>query len=383
MSKKKSLEKNSVWPTSFISADTEIPGSLSPIPILCVTGTFGSGKTTFAFQIDPVQKGKPTRTLLFDLEKGSNVYSLQYEVERIDLMQHLEDNHPDWRPAKLWSEWLRIATEKTATGQFTNLVVDTGYPLQDGAFEYVKQNAKQFGVFSPDSRLIWGAVKNYMRSEFGKLASRVQTLTFVMHLKNKYDSETKQSTHVKEMQGIDVFMQLATLVIHLHRDPNQKVSIRGKQYPACPKYPYPCGTVIKSRLSWTDFENRDEFGDPSIRPLLPDFMPVCTPGVIRGYLSKPVVAFKEEESRPEQVPGMDEILTDDQRRELDVRKAESELVLRAEQRKQELVRDLVSEKLYPDMKAVGAAVAALGLVYSLDTHDQFVQKLREYAKQPA
>lgn len=290
---------NAIWPNGY------------KIPLIVVTGPFGSGKTSWALDVDPVLKGQgQTRTLYIDMENSAADYENQYEIDRIPLPEHMRSLATSWTPAQMWKECKRLVTEKIKTGKYSVVVFDTFSPLQDGAFE---------SNTGKDNMDRWANVKKDIETFLTLVEANVQTVVIIVHLRSKKDNSKE-----KEPKGVDTFKQLASFYVYLHRDPNTQVVIGGKSYPACPKYPYPSGIILKSRLQAIT-DQIDEFGGHVRRPLLPDRVPVCTPAALRSlYINNKAITFSEEEQLPEVVPGMNESFTEDEKLVLNTERANAE-----------------------------------------------------------
>jgi len=293
----KKNKSNLIWPTDYAGG-----ADAKPIPIMILTGEPSSGKTQFALSIDPVPVGEEPKTIIFDFEAGSSTYEANYSITRLN-MPHLLRNGAEKDAAAEWAVFHKLVEEHVYNGRYTVMVIDTASSLQDMAFAYVQRNYKTFGITSSSmTQMIWAATKTLIRDTLTQITEHVQTLVLILHLKNVYDKTAQRSTGKRTMEGLDVYTKLATLILWLERN-NKTVTINGKKYPASPHYPIPSGVVIKQRLTYVDFQNTDEYGDPKQVPLFPDRIPRCTPGFMKHLMSTPLDSTDrtEEYQMPEGV----------------------------------------------------------------------------------
>lgn len=342
---------NNLWPNDH------------DLSFIVLTGDFGSGKTSWALNVDPVLKGKGTsRTLYFDMENSGEEYEKNYEIQRMDMPQLTAEKYgPSWTNGDLYRYWWELADGMTKEYHFTTLVIDDFSPLQEGATMVIKGR---------DTQDMWTKLKAEFEQRFKVLMTRVDTVIVIVHLRNKRDKSLE-----KEPKGVDTLKKLASLMLYLDRDPNRKLKIGGKEYDACPRYPYPAGYVLKTRLEVVSDE-KDEFGDYRRSPLFPNRIPVCTPGAIRKYLLNPSVKFTEEESLPDEgVPGMN--LSEQDRK---VEEQERTLAIKNDEGRQKLMLTLLEQGSYKSEAQILKAVKALGLTYTLDQHDLIYNQLLDYVE---
>lgn len=336
------------------------------IPLIVVTGAFGSGKTSFALDIDPVLKGTgKTRTLIVDCENSAADYENQYEMDRIDVPQQFVG----LTPAQMWNRVKDTVLSKVRTGQYTNVIFDTFSPLQEGAFENHK---------SGDTMKTWSETKRDIEKFLTEVGAYVQTIIVIVHLRAKKDKSME-----KEPKGVETLKQLASFYLYLHRDPKGTVTIGGKQYPACPNFPYPSGIILKSRLNVTT-DQKDEYGGYIRRPLLPDRIPVATPAAIRSrYIHNKAIIFSEEEKMPDISPLVDEmspderLLTEQATAEAKVQAARTEW----ESEQRTAFRKAAQELGFKSDLQIADAMSKSGVgKYDPDQHDEQLEQLMRYAR---
>jgi hypothetical protein len=337
------------------------------VSIICLTGDFGAGKTSWAVNLDPVLKGKgESRTLVFDMENSSEALANNYELDRVDVPEATKEKYGDsWTVGQLYQNWWKMADEMTKAKEYSVLIIDDFAPLQEGAFAVATGN---------DTMMKWANTKNDLESKLRLLSTRVQTVVIISHLRNKKDNSKE-----KEMKGVDTLKKMASLVLYLHRDPSKMIKIKGVEMQSCPKYPYPSGIVLKSRLEKV-VDEKDEYGDYKRAPLIPDRIPVCTPGAIRKYMLNPAVEFTAEEGMPDEIPGLVEPTTEDERTSAAITLSENELKVMTEKGKARLMKSLVDDGLYPNEAAIHKAAKQIGVKYSLEDHDKIYEQLAEAVK---
>lgn len=336
------------------------------LSFIVVSGDFGAGKTLWGLSIDPVLKGKGIgRTLHCDMENSAEAYENNYEFDRLDMPRLARTQYgDDWNYGQLYQLWWKLVEDMTKQKDYSVLIIDDFSPLQEGAFAVAKGN---------DNMQKWMNVKTEFRQHLKLLQTRVDTIVVVVHLRNKRDGKEK------ELKGIDVLTELSQLTLYLHRDPNKMIRINGQEYKSCPNYPYPSGIVLKSRLEIMS-EEKDEYGDYKHQPLLPSRIPTCTPGSIRRYLAKPSVKFTEDEQMPEEIPGMKEETSEEERGAARMAELAEKLKIEENEGRTSLIKALLEDSTYEREGQILKAAKALGITYSLANHQSIYNQLSEYAK---
>lgn len=338
------------------------------LSFVVLTGDFGSGKTSFALNVDPILKGQGEgRTLHFDMENSAEEFEKNYEFDRMDMPSISAEKHgANWNNGHLFQDWWEIADGLTKAKHYSVLVVDDFAPLQEGNFMTMR---------GKDNMDIWSKVKADFEQKFKILMTRVDTVVVIVHLRNKRDNSKE-----KEPKGIDTLKKLASLMLYLDRDPNKTLKIGGQEFKSSPRYPYPAGYVLKTRLEVVSDE-KDEFGDYIRKPLFPNRIPVCTPGALRKYMLNPSVKFGEDEQLPDEgVPGMNEKMTDEEKMQMQETIVQEQNKQLLNEGRQSLMKALIDQGSYSNEGEIMKAVKALGLTYTVETHQITYNQLLDYAE---
>lgn len=377
------MVKNTQEATQLNNAKAGLWKAGYDLSVVFLTGDYESGKTSFVYNIDPT----PGAVIAFDMEKGNEANAVQYGAKRIDMVAHMREKYPaGYKPEQLYIE-MRDMFRALEAGKHTVAMIDTITPLEDAVHAYVVANPGEFGMtaqqVATSAGMKWGQIKRAWESLIGDIASKVQTLCLIAHLRQKY-AGGKPLPNQYEPRGLETVMQLASLALWLKRDPNEMVTVNGKQVKAAPHYPKPSASVLKSRI-FHKSDKLDEYGDPLIIPVLPPRLPVATPGAIRRYINEIMNpdALSEHEAPAEFVPGMNESPDDRQQREAEL----TALKLEEETKvaKQKLVNDMTAKfpKVFSGAADIGAALVALEKTYSLVNDMEIRAALTTYAEAKA
>lgn len=356
----------SVWPTNYARNVGEI-NSLSPIPFIWAYGARGAGKSTLASMIHPAAPGERATTLYFDLEMGNTSRANQMAMQYCDLISLAAQMFPDgYRPIQIFEIWWSIISQ-LPPGLFSITVIDPISELEEGLKEYVETNYSDFkrgpGEYTKNRSAFWDDVKTLLKTILTDVATRVQTVVGISHLRVAWEGNRPSPSGRMEPKGLKVWEELASIALWLDRIPNQRA---------------PRARVDKCRIDRLNWSKQDEFGTPEILPMLPPTMPVCDIPTIKRMMATPVTSFSQEEMT--ELDLAEARLSDGQRMVLEAeiaagRRAELEVSA-----KQEILNHLLSQKYYQNATQVGEAVTKLGLVFSLETRDIFQNTLIEYAQ---
>jgi hypothetical protein len=307
-----------------------------PLPVIGVTGEFGSGKSLFIATICP---GPESR--LYDFEKSLQSYQ-SLGFERIDAYSELLKRHPGgYKGPQLW-EWWRSHVQAIKPGQFRVIGIDTVTPLEDALGDWVMDHAADFGRtrkqyvnnLGQPTGLFWGDMKSAWESALNDLAARCECFAFAAHMSTVYVGNAP--TLKRKAKGKATLSQLASLYLQLERKADAKGNVPAE----------PSAIVIKQRA--IHMMTHPQTKRLVIVPALPPRIPIATPDAIREYQVKPpdYRNLQIEERAPE------EHLSDDERAELATRRAEAEAEterLRAdrEARQQQLADRIAAKKSAP------------------------------------
>lgn len=358
-----------VWTTKFAQNTSDIQG-ISPIPIIWVIGDKETGKSTFIATVDPVRPGAPSRTLVTDLEMSQETLKTQAPIDTVDIRAMTRERvGKDYTHKDLFVTW-RDFVLNIEPGKYTVLGVDPVSDLHTGCFAWVADNASVFGktpqryAGEMGTKAQWGDAALYWKQLCLELAQRVETIVFVSHIKDQYNNNVK--TGKKEARGGD-FKEIATLVLWLDKTAD------GKRW----------AMVEKTRLSWWDWGKPEEGRKrPILRDLLPKRLEPQYPGqsypeLIDSYMAAPSADYGDLNVVTHD-PTKTE-MSDEEKLRIEVEKRQAEMTKLKDQRRQELVNDLIANGVYKTGSEVIKAVQALGVTYTIDTHDEIYKKLVEHA----
>ncbi len=266
------------------------------IPIVGVTGEFGSGKTLFGLTVDPGTRDHSTHatTLCWDTEGSSEPYVDMLNFDRVDVTAGLGD---DYSPIDLYLRW-RQHIQSIQPGKYRVGFLDTIEEIEEGLVEWVRANPDEFGhtkvQYEAMSGLMWGDVKSlWQRILYTEIRERFETFVFAAHLKNEWKG--KAPTGNKVPKGKETLMKLASLYLELMRIQPAK----GKTGQAIPS-----ANVMKTRLTVLHPKTGE------LIPMLPPRLDVATPDAIRAYIVAPpdYAALKPSERLQEKTMSDDERL---------------------------------------------------------------------------
>lgn len=279
-----------------------------PIPICALTSEKGCGKTLFPILSadDALDKTKPPKCVVYDLEGSAETYrhSLNFEWHDIRGMLsdglHMKtakpkDTDPNWKKLLLTNtehvndypdvsmfRAVFMSIMLTEPGQFQVCSVDTWTPLQMGCAEWLKlhpmafhRTANQY-IKAGSMYLIPDARKMLEYILTVDCRSRFEMTCLTFHQKNEWvgqgDSARKTGDRISEQW--ELIDNVATLAATLDRKPKAK----GKSAPRVPSalLTDPYG---KSRMMIVR--------DGKLIPALPPRMPEFTPEAIREYFTNP------------------------------------------------------------------------------------------------
>lgn len=296
-------EETTATPMATPAADVKARGKPplwggTRIPVLGVTGEKYAGKSLFVSSIDP------ERTLMIDLEKSTETYSIPYK-KRLDLYAELQ-KRIDADPKRKGSTptpldafiWFKETLEGVKPGEYSVIAVDPISDIEQGLTDWVYENPSTFGrskaQYDKAGGLLFGDVKAYWKMMLGMLSTRCETFAFTTHMGFVWKGSAPTSE--RKAKGKETLFELASLYVEVQRKPNEKGEI-----PAAP-----VGVVKKSRLAVTQIID----GEVTHTPILPPRLKVCTPKAIREYIAAPpdYSKLKKEEKVETEVMTGDEKL---------------------------------------------------------------------------
>lgn len=287
-----STKQNPLWPI--------------PIPVICVAGEVGSGKTLFGLTIT-----RPEDTLVWDEEGSSASYHRSLPFTRISITDECQKAMPKgFRPVDVFSWWKQslLAIPK---GKYRVGVLDTISLVDSGLTDYVQANPDRYGhtaaQYQSMSGLMWGDVDEEWRTIISECEARFETFVFAAHMGEEF--KDKKPSNRRRPKFKKVFLQKASLILQLER----AISPDGKRSDK------PSATVLKDRLSVVSHD--EATGEFKVRSVLPPRLAVCTPKTIRDYCIAPA---DPENLRADQLAPIP-VLSEDERLQLKLRIAEAEL----------------------------------------------------------
>lgn len=274
-----------------------------PIPVIGGTGEFESGKTLFGLSICP-----GPATLYYDFEQSGASYD-DLGHTRINVLAEMQKQYPNgYKPVDLFLWWLNHVKAVPA-GKYEVIVLDPVTDLERGLTDWVFSHPQNFGhtaaQYQKMSGIAWGDVKDYEKSILADLSVRCQTLYYTAHLGKEFEGEKATGKH--KVKGKATLHELASLFLWFGRKPDAQGRKPNK----------PAAKVLKSRLM---VATADADGEITMKQVLPPVMPVCTPATLRAAFSTP--AGGREIDSIERAES--EELTDEERLQLEIRKAEAE-----------------------------------------------------------
>ena len=303
------------------------------IPIIGVTGKLWSGKTLFQLMIDP------EHTRIYDCELSSSTYT-GIGAEIISVPEVLQEKYGEKRYTDRQAfEWWKNDIQKIKPGQFSVVGIDPASDIEQGMTDWVESRYSEFGFssaakFVSTGGIFWSKVKSEWKKLLVELATKVQTFTFSVHLKQVW--KHGKPTDKLAPKGKSTLMELATLYMHLEREEDN---------------PIPAGIVLKSRLTNI---TKTKAG-VKIATILPPRLPRATAEDIRNYILNPpdYSKLKEEEQVQERA------LTADDKLELAKETAEAQkeaahaaLEVEKLKEKQEGAKKAARDRLRPNAEKV-------------------------------
>lgn len=247
------------------------------IPVIGITGKKASGKTLLGLTLDP------RNTIEIAVEDSAVTYQLPLKA-KYSLYEEVTSGKSNDvpKPIECW-EWfqnLALSGDLKCRVLFVDPITD----LQQGLVDWVRSNPEKFGKtadqYSKASGLLWGDVKSYLKMFLGKLSRQVECFIFTAHMGTVWKGGAPVVGKSKA-KGVDTFYELASLYLHLLREPDPKTG----KVPAAPTANImpPLG---KSRLARTLYD--DATGKTAIVPILPPTCPDFDWDVLRKLVEKPM-----------------------------------------------------------------------------------------------
>jgi len=306
-----------LWPNNHI------------IPVIGVTGGFGTGKTKFLLSI-----ARPDRTRIYDTEMSSVDCDefVTRGLDRVDVAKEIFNQYPQGYTQKQYFVWWLKSMRSIEPGRFDAILVDIANELESGLMDWVASRHTQFGYkteagFRSMKGVFQGIVKDEWKRVKIDLAQRCQTFGFANHMRGVWiDGEP---TGNKEAKGKDSFFSLSGLYLELFQEADD----------ACPR-----GRVLKSRLDHTVF-NEDGLVERIVPIIRKDqILPRATPQAIRDYIKSPVGTRKLRPDEKAQEPA----LSDDEKLQLKAR------IASAEAKRADLDSDNIAAAAYLEEKKLEA-----------------------------
>jgi hypothetical protein len=259
--------------------------------IVVVTGSYGTGKSTFTLGTG----APPERTMVVDFEKSQRSFAQQLPIKYVDMQAILSEKYPNgYKLLNLFDETVR-ELDAVENGKFDVIVLDNASMLEEGILAYVEKNPQEFGhsagQYTSMSGLKWGDVKTKYAQLLTRWASKVKMIFIVVHLRDKWvgNSVVKDpfGKPVQEPKGKETLDMLSSLFVWLEHGPGG----------------IPAARVLKCRMDRKVFisdpsnppidipsrylaELNTEPGLVSL-PILPLRLPKCTWPMIREYMRNP------------------------------------------------------------------------------------------------
>jgi len=261
-------------------ATKEEPTTTTPLwggkklPVLGVTGEFGSGKSLFILTIDPdcFAVGEP-RTIVWGTEDGLTSYEDTFAFEHRPLTKIMLK--PGYRPEMLYLEWL-AQMRAIKPGKYRVGGLDTVSEIESGLVDWVRHNPGHFNrtkaQYARMEGLMWGDVKSLWKQHLSEASARFETFAFSSHTKIVWKGD--RPTTERTAKGKETLWELASLYLWLDRTPRAKAKTAPAQ---------PSGKIFqgKNRLVWMNPKTGE------LEPILPPRLPIATPAAIRAYIQKP------------------------------------------------------------------------------------------------
>lgn len=276
------------------------------IPMLGVTGEFGTGKTKMLLSLAP-----PRRTLILDTEMSSKD-TAAYEkmgLTRIDVPALMYERHPKGHTSLQLFEWFIEFINSIDSDQYDVIAIDTANDFESGLTEWVASRHDEFRyssahTFRSMKGVFFGIVKDEWQKIKLRIAQKCQTFAFANHMRDKYVGD--ESTGEREAKGKDTFYKLSSLYLEMKYDVDDEA---------------PSAIIKKSRL------DRTVFDDNEIAKTIPIFrkgqrIANASGNTIREYIKNPV---GERELRPDELP-KEARLSDDERLKMETEKARNERI---------------------------------------------------------
>lgn len=250
------------------------------IPIVCITGEPGCGKTMWGLMVDPacLSWNDPPSTYIWDTEGSSTPYVGALNFERVDIPKLLFTRKSGkYSPEDTFTFW-RDDLVQLEPNKYRVLILDTVTEIEDGLTSYISNNPTEFGYtanqFAKMEGLMWGVMKTEWKRLLMLASQKCETLVVTAHMKDVWKG--KVNTNRRTIRGKETLIQVASIYMTLTRNvvPNAKdLSIK------------PSGICMwpggKSRL----VRINPETGQPE--QLLPPHILDASPNGIRQYLKTP------------------------------------------------------------------------------------------------
>jgi len=270
------------------------------IPIIGVTGEYGSGKTLFGLTIDSNcfsrDRSTPPTTLHWDTEDSSESFETALHFKRRDLSAMLLEKYPKGhKPIQLYEMWL-ADMRAIPPGKYRVGMLDTISEIEEGLCDWVRQHPGEFGhsrnQYASMEGLYWGDVKSHWKRILSEAQARFETFVFASHTKQVWAGK-KPVPGQRTAKGKETLWELASLYLWLNRDPK----------PGSKTAPVKPSAVVfqnKNRLVWFNYAKGE------LQPILPPRLPEATPQGIRAYIEHPANYAKLKVGERAEESGMSE-----------------------------------------------------------------------------
>ena len=248
------------------------------IPIVCIAGEHGSGKTLWGLTVDPsclTFSGPPT-TYIWDTEGSSAPYVGTLNFTRMDMPQLLFQKQKDSAEDMflLWKKDMMAIQP----GQYRVLIIDTVVEIEEGLVRYIRKRPEEYGYsenqFAKMEGLMWGVMKSEWKRLLVLASQKCETLVLTTHMRDEFRGN--QPTNRRIPKGKETIIQVASIYMTIARKMQAGVGkVKARPSGICA---WPGGKVRLLRINPQTLEPE---------PLLPPHVVDASPEGIRAYFQSP------------------------------------------------------------------------------------------------
>jgi hypothetical protein len=249
------------------------------IPIVCIAGEPGSGKTLWGLTIDPdcLTWDHPATTILWDNEGSSAPYVGALNFKRVDIPAIIFNKGATRQIDDAYQIWKKDINS-IEPGKYRIGIIDTVGEIEEGLAHYVRNHPTEFGYttkqFDRMEGVMWGVMKSEWKRLLMAASQKFETLVLTTHMRDEFKGG--KPTNRRQPKGKETIIQVASIYMTISRTVQAGSSVA----PVRPSgiCAWPSGKVRLLRLNSETSK---------LEPILPPFLTDASPSGVKSYFTKP------------------------------------------------------------------------------------------------